>query len=82
MAGNNAGQLRGNLNVRDLSVSNLDRDLEVLRQIRRAFVQRVDFIYRTCVRCEAQIIPARIGISPWTAFCDRCEEFVHKQSEG
>ena len=63
---------------RELAIRNLDRDSNMLRQIRRALARIADGSYGVCLHCEEDISPKRVNAVPWAAFCIRCQEQVDR----
>jgi len=63
---------------RELAIRNLDRDSNMLRQIRRALDRIADGSYGVCLHCEEDISPKRVSAVPWAAFCIRCQEQVDR----
>jgi DnaK suppressor protein len=63
---------------RELAIRNLDRDSNMLRQIRRALARIEDGSYGVCLHCDEEISPKRIAAVPWAAFCIRCQEQVDR----
>ena len=59
---------------RELAIRNLDRDSNMLRQIRRALARIADGSYGICLHCEEEIKPKRLDAVPWTPYCIRCQE--------
>ena len=59
---------------RELAIRNLDRDSNMLRQIRRALNRIADGSYGICLHCEDEISPKRVVAVPWTAYCIKCQE--------
>src|SRR5204863_6546627 len=59
---------------RELAIRNLDRDSNMLRQIKRALGRIADGSYGICGHCEEDISPKRVNAVPWAAFCIRCQE--------
>jgi DnaK suppressor protein len=68
-----AVQLAGD---RELAIRNLDRDSNMLRQIRRALERIADGSYGVCQRCEEDISAKRIQALPWAAYCIGCQELM------
>ena len=52
---------------RELAIRNLDRDSNMLRQIRRALGRINDGSYGVCLHCDEDISPKRIAAVPWAA---------------
>jgi DnaK suppressor protein len=63
---------------RELAIRNLDRDSNMLRQIRRALARIADGSYGICLHCEEDISPKRINAVPWAAYCIKCREQVDR----
>jgi len=63
---------------RELAIRNLDRDSNMLRQIRRALNRIADGSYGICLHCEEEISPKRIAAVPWAAYCIKCQEQVDR----
>ncbi|MEN6532584.1 MAG: TraR/DksA C4-type zinc finger protein [Bryobacteraceae bacterium] len=68
---------------RELAIRNLDRESQLLRNVRIALRRIDDGTFGTCLNCEEEINPKRIEAVPWTAFCIRCQELAdRKATEG
>ena len=63
---------------RELAIRNLDRDSNMLRQIRRALARIEDGSYGVCLHCDEEISPKRINAVPWAAYCIKCQEQVDR----
>lgn len=63
---------------RELAIRTLDRDSNMLRQIRRALARIADGSYGVCLHCEEDISPKRINAVPWAAYCIKCQEQVDR----
>ncbi len=63
---------------RELAIRNLDRDSNMLRQIRRALGRIADDSYGVCLHCDEDISPKRIAAVPWAAYCIKCQEQVDR----
>ena len=63
---------------RELAIRNLDRDSNMLRQIRRALARIADESYGVCLHCEEDISQKRMNAVPWAAFCIKCQEQVDR----
>jgi DnaK suppressor protein len=59
---------------RELAIRNLDRESNLLRNVRLALSRIADGSYGTCLHCEEEISPKRLNAVPWTAYCIRCQE--------
>jgi len=63
---------------RELAIRNLDRDSNMLRQIRRALARIAYGSYGVCRHCEEDISPKRVNAVPWASFCIKCQELVDR----
>jgi len=59
---------------RELAIRNLDRESNLLRNVRGALVRVADGSYGICMHCEEDIKPKRLDAVPWTKYCIRCQE--------
>src|SRR6185437_13797020 len=59
---------------RELAIRNLDRESNLLREVRLALARVADDSYGICLHCEEEIKPKRLDAVPWTKFCIRCQE--------
>jgi DnaK suppressor protein len=68
---------------RELAIRNLDRESNLLRNVRGALRRLNDGTFGTCVHCEEEISPKRLAAVPWTAYCIQCQELADRnQAEG
>jgi DnaK suppressor protein len=59
---------------RELAIRNLDRESNLLRNVRGALIRVADGSYGICMHCEEDIKPKRLDAVPWTKYCIRCQE--------
>ncbi len=59
---------------RELAIRNLDRESNLLRNVRSALVRVADGSYGICMHCEEDIRPKRLEAVPWAKYCIRCQE--------
>jgi DnaK suppressor protein len=59
---------------RELAIRNLDRESNLLRNVRGALGRIADGSYGICMHCEEEIKPKRLDAVPWTKYCIRCQE--------
>lgn len=59
---------------RDLAIRNLDRESDLLRNVRSALRRIEDGSFGICVNCEEEISPKRLTAVPWAPFCIHCQE--------
>lgn len=64
---------------RELAIRNLDRESNLLREVRAAFARLHDGTYGTCQRCEEEIGQRRLDAVPWAAYCIRCQEAIDRE---
>jgi DnaK suppressor protein len=67
------------MSERELAIRNLDRDSNLLRQIRRALSRVTNGSYGICLHCEEDILPKRLAAVPWAAFCIKCQEKIDRR---
>ena len=66
---------------RDLAIRNLDRDSNLLRQVRTALRRIHDGSYGTCIECEWEINPKRLAAVPWASRCIQCQETADRDQQ-
>src|SRR5690349_8172907 len=59
---------------RELAIRNLDRESNLLRNVKSALARIADGSYGICLHCEEEIKPKRLEAVPWAKFCIRCQE--------
>jgi len=59
---------------RELAIRNLDRESNLLRNVKGALLRVADGSYGVCMHCEEDIKPKRLDAVPWTKYCIRCQE--------
>src|SRR3982750_1559536 len=59
---------------RELAIRNLDRESNLLRNVRAALRRIDEGSYGVCLHCEEDISPKRLNAVPWTAYCITCQE--------
>jgi DnaK suppressor protein len=63
---------------RELAIRNLDRESNLLRNVRAALRRIEEGSFGVCLHCEADISPKRLAAVPWTAFCIQCQEIADR----
>jgi DnaK suppressor protein len=63
---------------RELAIRNLDREANLLRNVRGALSRVNDGSYGICMHCEEDIKVKRLDALPWAAYCIRCQEAVDR----
>jgi DnaK suppressor protein len=66
---------------RDLAIRNLDRESNLLRQVRTALRRIHDGSYGTCIDCEWVINPKRLVAVPWASRCIQCQETADRDRQ-
>ena len=59
---------------RELAIRNLDRESNLLRNVRSALRRIEDGTFGTCLHCEEEISPKRVAAVPWAPYCIQCQE--------
>src|ERR1700724_4131961 len=59
---------------RELAIRNLDRESNMLRNVRGALHRIDEGTYGVCSHCEEDISPKRLNAVPWAAYCIQCQE--------
>ena len=66
---------------RELAIRNLDRESNLLRNVRAALRRIDDGSFGVCVHCDEEISPRRVAAVPWTPYCIQCQEAADKAQE-
>jgi DnaK suppressor protein len=66
---------------RELAIRNLDRESNLLRNVRAALRRIDEGTFGVCLHCEEDISPKRLNAVPWTAFCIQCQEQADRNRE-
>jgi len=66
---------------RELAIRNLDRESNLLRNVRAALRRINEGSYGICLHCEEDINPKRLNAVPWTPFCITCQELADRSKE-
>jgi DnaK suppressor protein len=59
---------------RDLAIHNLNRESNLLRNVRLALDRLEAGSFGVCAECEEEISPKRLIAVPWAPFCLQCQE--------
>jgi RNA polymerase-binding transcription factor len=59
---------------RELAIRNLDRESNLLRNVKGALARIADGSYGVCLHCDEDIKPKRLDAVPWTRYCITCQE--------
>jgi DnaK suppressor protein len=63
---------------RELAVRSLDRDSNLLRNVRAALDRMEEGSFGVCLHCEEDISAKRLAAVPSTAFCIVCQELADR----
>ncbi len=66
---------------RELAIRNLDRESQLLRNVRAALRRIDDGAYGVCVRCDEDINPKRLNAVPWAPYCITCQEIADQNRD-
>lgn len=66
---------------RELAIRNLDRESNLLRNVRSALRRIEEGSYGVCVHCDEEISIKRINAVPWTPYCISCQEQADRAQE-
>lgn len=64
---------------RELAIRNLDRETQLLRNVRATLQRIADGSFGICLRCDEEISPKRLNAVPWTPYCISCQEYMDKR---
>src|SRR5437588_13114241 len=59
---------------RELAIRNLDRESNLLRNVKGALARVADGSYGVCLHCDEDIKSKRLDAVPWTKYCISCQE--------
>lgn len=63
---------------RELAIRNLDRESNLLRNVRAALRRIEEGSFGVCLHCEEDISPKRLAAVPWTPYCIQCQEMADR----
>jgi DnaK suppressor protein len=63
---------------RELAIRSLDRDSDLLRNVRAALGRMEEGSFGVCLHCDEDISPKRLAAVPSTAFCIVCQELADR----
>jgi DnaK suppressor protein len=66
---------------RELAIRNLDRESNLLRNVRAALARIDDGTFGICMHCEEDISPKRLNAVPWAPYCIQCQEIADRSQE-
>jgi len=66
---------------RDLAIRNVDRESNLLRDVKEALRRIHEGSFGTCLECESAISPKRLAAVPWAACCIQCQEAAERDRQ-
>jgi len=66
---------------RELAIRNLDRESNLLRNVRAALARIDEGTFGVCLHCEEDISLKRLNAVPWAPYCIQCQEIADKSQE-
>ena len=66
---------------RELAIRNLDRESNLLRNVRAALARIDEGTFGVCLHCEEDISIKRLNAVPWAPYCIQCQEIADKSQE-
>ena len=66
---------------RELAIRNLDRETNLLRNVRGALARIDDGSFGVCLHCEEDINVKRLNAVPWAPYCITCQEMADRRKE-
>jgi DnaK suppressor protein len=66
---------------RELAIRNLDRESNLLRNVRLALARIEEGAFGVCLHCEEDINPKRLNAVPWAPYCITCQEMADRRKE-
>jgi DnaK suppressor protein len=66
---------------RDFAMGSLQRNSNVLREVRSALCRINAGTFGVCAGCEENINPKRLAAIPWASFCLRCQEAADREEQ-
>jgi len=66
---------------RELAMRNVDRESQLLRQVKAALGRIDDGSFGACAECELAISPRRLVALPWASLCIQCQEAADRDRQ-
>jgi DnaK suppressor protein len=66
---------------RELAIRNLDRESNLLRNVRGALRRMDEGTFGVCLHCEEEISQKRLNALLWAPFCIQCQEQYDRNRE-
>ena len=66
---------------RDMAIRNVDRESNLLREVKAALRRIHDGSFGTCIECEWVISPKRLAAVPWASRCIECQDAADRDGQ-
>ena len=66
---------------RELAIRNVDRESDLLRQVKAALRRVRAGSFGNCAECELAISPRRLAALPWALLCIQCQEAADRERQ-
>ncbi len=66
---------------RDLAIGNVDRESNLLRNVKGALRRIHEDNFGICVECESEISAKRLAAVPWASCCIQCQETADRDGQ-
>jgi DnaK suppressor protein len=66
---------------RELAIRNVDRESDLLRQVKAALRRVRAGSFGNCAECELAISPRRLAALPWALLCIQCQEAADRDRQ-
>jgi DnaK suppressor protein len=66
---------------RELAMRNVDRESNLLRQVKAALRRIHDGSFGICTECDSEISPRRLAALPWALLCIQCQEAADRDGQ-
>ena len=66
---------------RELAIRNVDRESDLLRQVKAALRRVRAGSFGNCAECELPISPRRLAALPWALLCIQCQEAADRDRQ-
>jgi DnaK suppressor protein len=66
---------------RDMEIRNVDRESNLLREVKAGLRRIHDGSFGTCIQCDEAISPKRLAAVPWAPRCVQCQEAADRDRQ-
>jgi len=64
----------------ELAIQDLDRESNLIREVKAALLRIHDGSFGTCLQCEWAISPKRLAAVPWAPLCIVCQQAADRDT--